>query len=315
MWKIVSCALLAVACASSAREGEIGAIQAGRGIKVDGATRTVSIDESTVPLAFACASGGLIRRAGSGWECVGAAPDALQLGGRPASVYLTSDATAANSSHLGGWPASAYVTSGWGVANDSARLGGLTASSYVTSTSGVANDSARLGGHPSGDFVQTTLQTDIQAGSHRQVLSFVDPDGNTDRISADGLFCGTTAPTQGLVTATDPLTRGSVSGYRAAKLLCEQASGCASPTAHMCSASEMIRSAQLGIFANRPQGFSWVATGAVYPGSFSGLSASDCMGWTNGTSAQTASAWQSTRGTAAGLAFNCDQSAPLACCR
>src|SRR4051812_5599209 len=144
MRKLVSCVLLAVGCSATSHEPEVAAIQAGPGIKVNGAT--VSIDDSSVPAGLDCAAGALVRRGASTWECVQTAPDAAALGGRPASAWLTADGTAANASHLGGWPASAYVTSGWGVANDSARLGGIPASSYLTAAAGTANDSTRFGG-------------------------------------------------------------------------------------------------------------------------------------------------------------------------
>jgi hypothetical protein len=315
MRKLVSCVLLAAACSANSGDAQVAAIQAGPGIKVDGATHTVSIDDSTVPVGLDCAAGALVRRGASGWECVATAPDAAQLGGRPASSYLTLDGTAANASHLGGWPASAYVTSGWGVANDSARLGGLPASSYVTSAAGTANDSARFGGHLPGDFVQTTLQADIEAGAHRQVLSFTDAAGAIARISADGLWCGSAAATQGNISAYDPATRRSVTGYRAAKLLCEQADGCTGATAHMCSGTEMIRSAQLGLLGAKQVEASWVSTGTGVSGSSVLASAADCNGWTNASSSAKATVWQASTGTATAVALSCDQSVAVACCR
>jgi hypothetical protein len=300
-----------VACSATSHEAEVAAIQAGPGIKVNGAT--VSIDEATVPAGLDCAAGALVRRGASGWECVQTAPDASSLGGRPASAYLTADGTAGNASHLGGWPASAYVTSGWGVANDSARLGGIPASSYLTATAGTANDAARFGGRLPSEFVQTTLQADIEAGTHRQVFSFTDASGATSRISADGLYCGATQPVGATFSAFDPTTRRSVGGYRAAKLLCEQADGCGAATAHMCSGSEMVRSAQIGAFGAADQG-GWIATGASQPSS-TVAAVGDCNGWTNSTSSAKATAWHATGGIAAALQTSCDATLAILCCR
>jgi hypothetical protein len=314
MRKLICSVLFAAACSATSHEaGGVAAIQAGPGIKVDGAT--VSIDDSTVPVAAVCAAGALVRRGASGWECVAAAPDAAMLGDRPASAYLTGDGTAANAAHLGGWPASAYVTSGWGVANDSARLGGLPASSYLTTAAGTASDSARFGGHVPGEFVQSTLQADIEAGTHRQVFSFADASGTTARISADGLYCGATEPTGGTITAMDPGTRRSVGGYRAAKLLCEQAAGCAAPAAHMCSGSEMIRSAQLGVFGAKDQSAGWVSTGTAQPASTTVGIVADCNGWSNASSNAKATAWHATSGMASGVEASCDLSLAVLCCR
>jgi hypothetical protein len=315
MRKLVSCVLLSAACSATSQDAQVAAIQAGPGIKVDGATHTVSVDESTVPAGLDCATGALVRRGASGWECVGTAPDASALGGRPAAAYLTADGTAANASRLGGWPASAYVTSGWGVANDSARLGGLAASSYLTAAAGTASDSARFGGHAPSEFVQTTLQSDIEAGTHRQVFSFADAGGATARISADGLYCGATAAVGATFSAFDPATRRSAIGYRAAKLLCEQADGCAAPTAHMCSASEMIRSAQIGAFGTVDQNGAWISTGAAQPASNSAGLLADCNGWTNSSSSARATAWHVVGGSGAGFEASCDSTLPILCCR
>jgi hypothetical protein len=73
---------------------------------------------------------------------------------------------------------------------------------------------------------------------------------------------------------------GTVSGYRAAKVFCEQA--CGAPAAHMCSSEEITRSAQLGaIPVPLPATYFWVSTQAYnyyYP---SAVSIRDCNGWTS----------------------------------
>jgi hypothetical protein len=116
------------------------------------------------------------------------------------------------------------------------------------------------------------------------------------------------------VNATDPITRNGVIGYRAAKLLCEKADGCASPTAHMCSAGEMVRSAQLGMFAAGLRTSAWVSTGAAYP-TGSAFSSADCGGWGTSNGAQTGTAFHASQGGIVAMQVSCDQSAAIACCR
>ncbi|MBL8923710.1 MAG: hypothetical protein JNJ54_32950 [Myxococcaceae bacterium] len=145
--------------------------------------------------------------------------------------------------------------------------------------------------------------------ANRVVLSV--PDGG--RTTVDGLFCGATSNTNGNVQS------GSLTGYRAAKRLCEQACN-ASTTAHMCTAFEAIRFYELG--GNLPYG--WIKSGAGvytgYPGGGAAYS-DDCHGWS------TASQVGFTR---LGLTFdprmssgitsgiigtsNCDVTLPILCC-
>ena len=67
------------------------------------------------------------------------------------------------------------------------------------------------------------------------------------------LFCGATPPTTPFV-----------GGYHAAKLLCESA--CGNRPAHVCTISEVVRSAQLGM--SMPEGWTAGSDGT-----------GDCMGW------------------------------------
>ncbi|MDP1917389.1 MAG: hypothetical protein Q8L14_14205 [Myxococcales bacterium] len=102
--------------------------------------------------------------------------------------------------------------------------------------------------------------------ANRVVLSV--PDGG--RTTVDGLFCGSTSNTNGDVRS------GGLTGYRAAKRLCEQACN-ASPTAHMCTAFEAIRFYELG--GDLPYG--WIKSGAGVYTSYPGGAAysDDCHGW------------------------------------
>ncbi len=90
---------------------------------------------------------------------------------------------------------------------------------------------------------------------------------NNKRVSANGLFCGTTGNTNGNVVASG----GALTGYLAAKFLCEQVNGCSS-SAHMCTGDEAINSHLLGIAM--PIG--WVRSGAY-------LSPTDSVPPTQGT--------------------------------
>ena len=83
---------------------------------------------------------------------------------------------------------------------------------------------------------------------------------------------------------------GAGNGHRAAKAACEQA--LRSPTAHMCSASEMVTSAQLGLVPPSSEHL-WVSSGTL---ALSRVATQervhDCIGWTNGVTAYTDS-WDS----------------------
>ncbi len=99
------------------------------------------------------------------------------------------------------------------------------------------------------------------------------PNGGT--YSVDALFKATsTAPTTGKIAS------GALVGYAAAKKICE--ADVASPSAHMCTAAEMVRSAAIGVAM--PQGYTWIATGQM--DSDQGLSSVaerlkvDCYGFT-----------------------------------
>ncbi|MBS2023354.1 MAG: hypothetical protein JST92_13165 [Deltaproteobacteria bacterium] len=61
--------LLGLAACSSSSDSSV---VAGTGIKVDALTRTVSVDDSVVPLLKSCAAGKFVRRTtdGTAWECV-----------------------------------------------------------------------------------------------------------------------------------------------------------------------------------------------------------------------------------------------------
>jgi hypothetical protein len=90
-------------------------------------------------------------------------------------------------------------------------------------------------------------------------------------------YCGT-----GPTSTTGAISYNGAIGYPGAKAMCQASSGCSnSPTAHMCSAEEMVRSSQLGI--SLPAGFGWYASGVgVSIGSNEDV---DCAGWNSAATA------------------------------
>ena len=120
----------------------------------------------------------------------------------------------------------------------------------------------RVGAVPYAVQSKTTSRVVLTATTHGA-------DGGI-RTTVDGVYCGSTANTNGAFSA-----QGGLTGVRAAKLLCEQA--CSSATAHMCTATEAVRSIELG--QTLPD--SWVkgTPSPVAGGSFQ----NDCFLWTSGS--------------------------------
>lgn len=115
-----------------------------------------------------------------------------------------------------------------------------------------------------------------------------------------GTLKGTAGPTTGSITAP-----GNLVGYQAARALCQTALN-NSPTAHMCDASEMVRSAQLGI--PNPGGVSnmWFASG-IYSHPADEIIV-DCSGYT--TTGASGRVWTGVTGSS----YGCVASWPIACC-
>jgi hypothetical protein len=96
----------------------------------------------------------------------------------------------------------------------------------------------------------------------------------TARQTADGgyslgaTFCGATGQTKGDLSGLP----AAGSGYAKARAQCQTT--CSSPTAHMCTAEELIRSAALG----KTIGGGWYSTGTNVTGVIL-----DCNDWTEGT--------------------------------
>lgn len=126
--------------------------------------------------------------------------------------------------------------------------------------------------------------------------------------------------------ATQPIHTGNLGGYAGAKSICEAAVG--TPTAHMCTGEELVRSAQLGISV--PAGGGWYSSaGDAIDGTSPGQTQpnrhdDDCQGWTdnstvnNGTTVGTSDGptWIKNTGVPQGRPFHgdCSTSNAVLCC-
>jgi hypothetical protein len=165
--------------------------------------------------------------------------------------------------------------------------------------------------------VPFTFSPGDQLTAQSMNANFADLDG---RISASGRFvasvdggakysmgatavCGTTAAVNGKFSGAN----GKV-GYAAAKAQCESVSTC-SPSAHMCTAQEVMTLAQMGIVT--PSGWISVGDAASTPGP--GQVTNDCGGWTSDNSGNVPNF-----GVLWGGAFSgwdgCNASHPILCC-
>ncbi len=108
------------------------------------------------------------------------------------------------------------------------------------------------------------------------------------RISVKGIWCGeSTATTTGRI---EDLAAG-VHGYEAARNICRSACG-NSPTAHMCSAEEMVRSAQIGAVVGT--NYYWVSAGVPIPAPGQPTPTrptGDCSGWRSSSSTEFGLVW------------------------
>jgi hypothetical protein len=155
--------------------------------------------------------------------------------------------------------------------------------------------------------------------------TIVSANGMTGPFATAGatLFCGV-APT----VPNGSFTFNSLSGFPAALAMCQALSGCKNvnnagtvQTAHMCSAEEISRSAQLGILPLSTTNGAWYSTGAV---SFTptGIAIDDCSStvfffggqWTNST-AGAGAVWGSTSTNVTQIGWDqCSQPHEVMCC-
>lgn len=119
-------------------------------------------------------------------------------------------------------------------------------------------------------------------------------------ISMNGLYCARSVN----MTAGTIVADGGVVGYRATKAICEET--CARPTAHLCTAEEIIATYMLG--TNPPQG--WVQGSIV---SSDGTNVyNDCSGFTSSSGTRVGAVWDPSFGANSG-GF-CNIQYPVLCC-
>lgn len=133
------------------------------------------------------------------------------------------------------------------------------------------------------------------------VVSYTSDAGTTTSYSVGATkYCGITP-----VTTTGAVVYATVTGYPGAKKACENVASCGnSPTAHMCTAEELVRSTQLGV----PTASGWISSGIA------GGTIADCLGWTNGTISWSGAAWLNGASGPVSNSVSCNASSPILCC-
>ncbi len=126
--------------------------------------------------------------------------------------------------------------------------------------------------------------------------------GAGNRYAAGAVFCGATAT----ATTGDMSGFGVAKGYAAALTACRQTCSNA-PTAHMCTADEVVRSAALGVEVAE----GWYATGLVGLASAS-YTMSDCQGFSTISSSYYGVRWESSY--PGPVWSTCATSYPVLCC-
>jgi hypothetical protein len=100
---------------------------------------------------------------------------------------------------------------------------------------------------------------------------------------------------------------GDLGGYAGAKSIC-QVPCSSSLSAHMCSADEVLRSAQLGIEMST----GWFATGVVASVT-STVGTSDCTGWESATGGNVGATWNQAGSGSPSYTY-CNAALPVLCC-
>lgn len=146
--------------------------------------------------------------------------------------------------------------------------------------------------------------------------NFADLDGRiaAARVATSGTSSYSMGATKACTSA--PATDGNigkgVSGYPVAKKACE--ASCGSTTAHMCSAEEVVRLAQMGT----PAKSGWISTGVSSTTPGPTAVSNDCYGWTTNigqtaavpNTQQFGTVWLDTYSSFAA----CNTTQPISCC-
>ena len=113
-------------------------------------------------------------------------------------------------------------------------------------------------------------------------------------------YCGKSA------SVTGAFASGAKVGFAAAKAQCESVPGC-SPSAHMCTSEEIVRTSQMGY----PTGNGWFSTGTTNGAASAPIN--DCQGWRVGDGTQQGSLWTGTGSEFVGW-IGCNTAEPILCC-
>jgi hypothetical protein len=145
-----------------------------------------------------------------------------------------------------------------------------------------------------GETLSATKLNGAFADADRRLVQLESRVDNAGHYSVGAVFCGATLGS----TTGDMSGLGGDKGYAGAKTACQTTCD-KSPTAHMCTSDEVVRSAALAIAMKA----GWYATGEPY--------ASDCAGFTSATVSGTA--WHIAPVASPALT-SCSLSLPVLCC-
>lgn len=147
----------------------------------------------------------------------------------------------------------------------------------------------------------TFASGDLLTAADLNNLAIVTNTKNKKTYSRGAVYFGSTSSTNGAIAGP------GANGYAAAKSLCEQLPK-GSPSAHMCTGDELLRSVQLGI--SIPAG--WYAGSARIAGTANRA----CNAWTSKLSTDSGAYWNTPSAGATGSphATTCDHAAPVLCC-
>jgi hypothetical protein len=120
------------------------------------------------------------------------------------------------------------------------------------------------------------------------------------QYSVGATYCGSGPSTSGIIP----------NGYAGAKLLCTQVQACnSSPSTHMCTGEDIVRSMALGVSV----GVGWYSSGSG--SSYDSNNIDDCVSWTVATPASaTPDAHLGRVWNGWGQEAYCDQQNPILCC-
>lgn len=145
----------------------------------------------------------------------------------------------------------------------------------------------------------------------------------TKRYSIGATYCGYTAPTRARFPGPFPTVPG---GYAGGKTLCEAVASCGTApmsgaSAHMCTAEELARSAQLGMLEGQTFGPHLVFAGSFYQYGWmtsAGTGDDECNGWTRDVADSRRGPTWHVANAGTGVMYpstaQCSEQVPILCC-